>query len=64
LGYCNEDSSLHQWLDGYHAERCVMHCGMDTQAANVQTALAEDSYSGHFFVFRGALWRSCQVAVE
>ncbi|WP_436045204.1 IS66 family insertion sequence element accessory protein TnpB [Variovorax paradoxus] len=30
-----------------------MHCGMDTQAANVQTALAEDSYSGHFFVFRG-----------
>ena len=30
-----------------------MRCGMDTLAAKVQTALTEDPYSGHVFVFRG-----------
>ena len=30
-----------------------MRCGMDTLAVKVQTALAEDPYSGHIFVFRG-----------
>lgn len=30
-----------------------MRCGMDTLAAKVQTALTEDLYSGHVFVFRG-----------
>ncbi len=30
-----------------------MRCGMDSLAAKVQTALAEDAFSGHVFVFRG-----------
>lgn len=30
-----------------------MRCGFDTLAAKVQTALAEDPFSGHVFVFRG-----------
>ena len=30
-----------------------MRCGMDTLSAKVQTALTEDPYSGHVFVFRG-----------
>jgi transposase len=30
-----------------------MRCGFDTLAAKVQTALAEDPYSGHVVVFRG-----------
>jgi len=30
-----------------------MRCGMDTLAVKVQTALTEDPYGGHVFVFRG-----------
>ncbi len=30
-----------------------MRCGFNGLAARVQTALAEDPYSGHVFVFRG-----------
>ena len=30
-----------------------MRCGMDTLAVKVHTALTEDPYSGHVFVFRG-----------
>ena len=30
-----------------------MRCGMDSLAAKVQTALAEDAFAGHVFVFRG-----------
>ena len=30
-----------------------MRCGFNGLAAKVQTALAEDPYSGHVFVFRG-----------
>ncbi|WP_413541681.1 IS66 family insertion sequence element accessory protein TnpB [Collimonas humicola] len=32
-----------------------MRCGFNGLAAKVQTALAEDPFSGHVFVFRG--WR-------
>lgn len=30
-----------------------MRCGIDSLAAKVQTALAEDPFCGHVFVFRG-----------
>ena len=30
-----------------------MRCGIDSLAVKVQTALAEDPYSGHVFAFRG-----------
>lgn len=43
-----------------------MRCGMDTLAAKVQTALTEDPYSDHVFVFRGRrgdLIKSCGATV-
>jgi transposase len=43
-------AGTHVWLA---AGLTDMRCGFNGLAAKVQTALAEDPYSGHVFVFRG-----------